>query len=251
MQVFGYVRVSTDTQAEEGVSLDAQQTVITGWAMTKGWSVTEFFVEAAVSGSVPLADRPEGKRLLEALRPGDVVITAKMDRMFRSSRDALNTLEDIKDQGVALHMIDLGGDVINNGVSKLVFTILAAVAENERDRIRERIRDAKQHQKSLGIFSGGRRPFGYDIVELPGGRTENGKPLKNLVPNTAEQATLAQMRKMRAKGATYREIGAAVPGMSDPKTIKRILDRKVDERMLLKPETTPAPRAGKKTARKP
>jgi len=84
---------------------------------------------------------------------------------------------------------------------------------------------------------------------VPGRRTETGKPLKNLVPNTKEQAVLAQMRKMRAKDATYREIGKAV-GMSDPKTVKRILDRKVDERMLLKPETSPAPRAGKKIAHK-
>jgi putative DNA-invertase from lambdoid prophage Rac len=87
----------------------------------------------------------------------------------------------------------------------------------------------KQHQASLGVFSGGRRPFGFDIVEVPGRRTETGKPLKNLVPNTKEQAVLAQMRKMRAKVATYREIGAAV-GMSDPKTVKRILDRKVEGR---------------------
>jgi putative DNA-invertase from lambdoid prophage Rac len=251
MQVFGYVRVSTAEQANTGVSLDTQQQQITGYAMMKGWAVADCFVEAAVSGSVPLADRPEGKRLLERLRPGDVVITAKLDRMFRSAADALATLEAIKEQGVALHMIDLGGDVCGNGISKLVFTILSAVAENERDRIRERIRDVKQHQAALGIFSGGRRPFGYDIVEVPGRRTETGKPLKNLVPNPAEQGTLAQMRKLRAKGATYREISAAFPGMSDPKTVKRILDRKVDERLLMKPETPPAPRAGKKIRSQP
>jgi len=249
MQVFGYVRVSTPEQANTGVSLDTQQQQITGYAMMKGWAVAECFVEAAVSGSVPLADRPEGKRLLEILHPGDIVITAKLDRMFRSASDALGTLEAIKGMGVALHMIDLGGDVTGNGISKLVFTILSAVAENERDRIRERIRDVKEHQKSLGIFSGGRRPFGFDIVEVPGRRTETGKALKNLIPNPEEQAVLAQMRKMRAKDATYREIGAAV-GMSDPKTVKRILDRKVDERMLFrKLETSPAPRAGKKIAR--
>jgi putative DNA-invertase from lambdoid prophage Rac len=250
MQVFGYVRVSTDEQAKEGVSLDAQQQQITAWATIKGWpGVAEFFIEAGVSGSVPLAERPEGKRLLEKLHPGDVVITAKLDRMFRSATDALGTLEAIQELGVSLHMIDLGGDVTGNGISKLVFTILAAVAENERDRIRERIREAKAHMATMGIFSGGRRPFGYDIVEVPGRQNENGKTLKNLVPNTEEQALLAQMRKMRAKDATYREIGAAV-GIADPKTIKRILDRKVDERMLLKPETTPAPRAGKKATLK-
>jgi putative DNA-invertase from lambdoid prophage Rac len=249
MQVVGYVRVSTQEQAEEGVSLDAQQRQIEAWATVKGLDVPTMYVESGVSGSVPLYDRPEGKRLVDSLRPGDVIITAKLDRMFRSATDALATLEEIKAQGVALHMIDLGGDVTGNGISKLVFTILAAVAENERDRIRERIREAKAHMASLGIFSGGRRPFGYEVIEVPGRTNENGKPLKNLVPHPEEQAKLARMRKMRAKGKTYRDIGAA-EGISDPKSVKRILDRKVDERMLMKPETTPATRAGKKMARK-
>jgi putative DNA-invertase from lambdoid prophage Rac len=250
MQVFGYVRVSTQEQAEEGVSLAAQQAQVAAWATVKDLAVPTMYVESGVSGSVPLSERPEGKRLLAALRPGDVIITAKLDRMFRSATDALATLEEIKVQGVSLHMVDLGGDVCGNGISKLVFTILAAVAENERDRIRERIREAKQHQKSLGIFSGGRRPFGYDIVEVPGGRTENGKPLKNLVPNAEEQAKLARMRKMRAKGKTYRDIGKA-EGIKDPKSVLRILGRKIDQRMLLsEPETSPATRAGKKIARK-
>jgi DNA invertase Pin-like site-specific DNA recombinase len=138
---------------------------------------------------------------------------------------------------------------IDDRIFEFARPLLAAVAENERDRIRERIREAKAHMASLGIFSGGRRPFGYDVIEVPGRTNENGKPLKNLVPNAAEQAKLATMRKMRAKKATFREIGAAV-GISDPKTIMRILGRKVDERMLLKPETPPAPGAGKKIARK-
>jgi hypothetical protein len=89
---------------------------------------------------VPLAKRPEGERLLAKVGKGDVVITARLDRAFRSAADALGTLEEMKDQGVALHMIDLGGDVCGNGISKLVFTILSAMGENERDRIRERIR---------------------------------------------------------------------------------------------------------------
>jgi putative DNA-invertase from lambdoid prophage Rac len=224
MQVFGYVRVSTAEQANAGLSLETQRQQITGYAMIKGWTVAEFFVEAGVSGSVPLADRPEGQRLLTTVQPADVVITAKLDRAFRSAADALGTLEQLKDDGIGLHMIDLGGDVTGNGISKLVFTILSAVAENERDRIRERIRDVKRRLASQGIFNGSRRPFGYDIVEMPGRRTEAGKPLKELVPNTREQAMLAKMRKMRSKDATYREIGAAV-GISDPKTVKRILDR--------------------------
>jgi DNA invertase Pin-like site-specific DNA recombinase len=215
MRVFGYCRVSTAEQADEGSSLDTQRQQITGYAMMKGWQVTDFFVEAGVSGSIALAERPEGQRLLSSLRAGDVVITAKLDRAFRSAADALGTLEQLKEDRIALHMIDLGGDVTGNGISKMVFTILAAVAEGERDRIRERIRDAKRHLTAQGVFSGGKRPFGSDIVE--DGDT------KRLVVNAAEQAIIARMRAMRADGATYRTIGTVVG--KGPKTVQRILTR--------------------------
>jgi DNA invertase Pin-like site-specific DNA recombinase len=215
MRVFGYCRVSTMDQADEGSSLASQRQQITGYAMMKGWEVTEFFVEAGVSGSVPLADRPEGQRMLAGLQAGDVVITAKLDRAFRSAADALGTLEQLKEDRVALHMIDLGGDVTGNGISKMVFTILAAVAEGERDRIRERIRDAKRHLTSQGVFSGGKRPFGFDIVA-------DGE-ISRLVPNAAEQAAIARMQAMRKERKTFREIGAAV-GMGH-KTVARVLER--------------------------
>jgi putative DNA-invertase from lambdoid prophage Rac len=177
MKVYGYCRVSTTEQADGGVSLDAQQQQITGYAMMKGWQVAEFFIERAVSGSVPLADRPRGERLLSLAGKGDVIITAKLDRMFRSAADALVTLEEFKAAEVGLHMIDLGGDVCGNGISKMVFTILSAVAENERDRIRERIRDAKRHLASQGIYAGGKRPFGWDVVDASSCRTLMSRPL--------------------------------------------------------------------------
>ena len=61
-------------------------------------------------------------------------------------------LADLKERGVSLHMIDLGGDVTGNGISKLVFTILSAVAEAERDRIRERISVVEADQKARGAY---------------------------------------------------------------------------------------------------
>jgi DNA invertase Pin-like site-specific DNA recombinase len=212
MKVFGYLRVSTSEQAQSGESLDTQKQQIVGYAMMKGWTVDEFFVEAGVSGSVPLADRPEGKRLLAAVKAGDAIVTPKLDRMFRSASDALATLEELKDQGVGLHMIDLGGDVCGNGISKLVFTILSAVAENERERIRERIRDVKRHLAAQGVYNGGKRPFGFDVVE---GR---------LVPNAGEQEALVRMKSMRAEGATFRAIAAA-EGLTSATSVKRIIER--------------------------
>jgi DNA invertase Pin-like site-specific DNA recombinase len=72
-----------------------------------------------------------------------VVIAPKLDRLFRSTLDALKVVEDLKKWCVALHLLDLGGDISDNGLSKLFLTIAAAFAEAERDRIRERIGQSK------------------------------------------------------------------------------------------------------------
>jgi putative DNA-invertase from lambdoid prophage Rac len=216
MRVFGYCRVSTAEQANGGLSLDQQKQQITGYAMIKGWQVAEFFIEPGVSGSVPLADRPEGQRLLAALQPGDVVVAAKLDRAFRSAADALETLEELKKDKIGLHLIDLGGDVCGNGISKLVFTILSAVAENER--IRERVRDAKRHRAEQRLYNGGKRQFGWDVVD---GR---------LVPNATEQAALARAKALREERQSLRKIADTLASefnlkKLDATSVKRILDR--------------------------
>jgi hypothetical protein len=79
MAAYGYVRVSTSRQAEEGESLDVQQRTVAGYALMLGLTVDRMFVERGVSGSVPLSERAEGITLLAALKPGDVLITAKLD----------------------------------------------------------------------------------------------------------------------------------------------------------------------------
>lgn len=211
MKVFGYVRVSTSEQATNGESLETQKAKIIGYAMMQGWEVADIFVEAGVSGSIPLAERPEGQRLLSAAGKGDMIITPKLDRMFRSASDALGTLEELKAQGTGLVMIDLGGDVTGNGISKLVFTILSAVAENERERIRERIREVKRHLASQGVYGGGRTPFGFDVVD--------GK----LVENAEQQAVIRSMIDAKAAGTSIRKIAEA--HSMQPMTVKRILDR--------------------------
>ena len=199
MAVYGYARVSTSRQAEEGESLDVQQRTVAGYALMHGLTVDRMFVERGVSGSTPLADRPQGAALLAALKSADVLITPKLDRMFRSALDALEVLAKLKDRNVCLHMIDLGGDVTGNGISKLVFTILSAVAEAERDRIRERVAQVKQDQKDRGRYLGGKVPFGFRV----GG--DGG-----LEPDATEQALIAHARALRADGATLRAIQAAL-----------------------------------------
>jgi putative DNA-invertase from lambdoid prophage Rac len=82
-------------------------------------------------------------------------------------------------------------------------------------KISERTRDAKRYLSSQGVFIGGSRPFGYDIVE--------DGDVKRLVPNEAEHAVVDRMKAMRQAGSSYRAIGAETG--HQPMTIKRILDR--------------------------
>ena len=199
MAIYGYGRVSTARQADEGESLDVQQRTIAGYALMHGMTVDQVFVERGVSGSVPLGDRPAGAALLEALKAGDVVITPKLDRMFRSALDALDVLAKLKAKSVSLHMIDLGGDVTGNGISKLVFTILSAVAEAERDRIRERVATVKADQKTRGRYLGGKVPFGFGIGD-------DGE----LVPDYAQQEAIRLARAMRQDGKPLRSIQVAL-----------------------------------------
>jgi len=198
MAVYSYLRVSTDRQADEGESLGAQERRTEGYAQMSGFAVDHHFVERGVSGSKPLAERPEGAKLLASLKAGDIVVTPKLDRMFRSANDALANLEALKSKGVHLHMIDLGGDVTGNGIAKLVFTILSAVAEAERDRIRERIADVKKDQRDRGRFLGGSVPFGFTLFD------------GELIEVADQQQAISDMREMRADGASLRTIADAM-----------------------------------------
>jgi putative DNA-invertase from lambdoid prophage Rac len=203
MATYGYCRVSTVLQADEGLSLDVQRRALAGYAMQHGMKLDKVFVERAVSGSKPLATRPQGAKLLDALQTGDAILVPKLDRMFRSALDALNVVKDLRERGIALHMLDLGGDVSSNGISKLVFTILSAVAEAERDRVRERVAEVKRDQRKLNRHLGGLTPFGFRKVPTPPKGAE-------LVPVPEEQEAIKRMVAMRRRGDSLRAIQAAM-----------------------------------------
>jgi putative DNA-invertase from lambdoid prophage Rac len=199
MAVYGYARVSTARQATDGESLDVQRRMIEGYVHMHGLVLNEIVVEEGVSGSVPLNDRPAGGAMLARLKTGDIVIAAKLDRCFRSALDALNVVEQLKARGVKLHLLDLGGDIAGNGLSKLFLTIAAAFAEAERDRIRERVAQTKADQKARGRYLGGKVPFGFRIGD-------DGQ----LVEHKAEQKAIRTMVAMRKKGIALRPIAAAM-----------------------------------------
>ena len=204
-RVFGYCRVSTLLQADSGVSLDEQQRRITAKCLGEDWTLAEMFVERGVSGSTPFGKRPEGGRLLRSLRSGDHVIASKLDRCFRSALDALQVIESFRDRGIHLWCLDLGDDCSGNGISGMIVTIMSAVAEFERQRISERIRDAKAQLRYGNRHQGGKRPFGYQFGETTGrGRA------RDLVPDVAEQAAIADIVAMRETGVTLLAIRDAM-----------------------------------------
>jgi putative DNA-invertase from lambdoid prophage Rac len=193
--VYGYCRVSTLRQAAEGESLDVQRRQIEGYALMHGLTIDGVLVEEGVSGSVPVEQRPIGGQLFAKLERGDIVIAAKLDRLFRSALDALKVVESLKGRGVKLHLLDLGGDISGNGLSKLFLTIAAAFAEAERDRIRERVGQVKADQKARGRFLGGSVQFGYRLGDSGA-----------LVPHEAEQEAIREMVSLKAQGRSLRAI---------------------------------------------
>ncbi len=202
MATYGYIRVSTIAQADNGESLEVQRRKIEARAQEQGWTLDRVFVERAVSGGKPLADRPQGKALLAVLAKDDVLIASKLDRVFRSASDALAIMEGFKRQGVGLYLLDLGGEVTGNGIGAMVFTIMSAVAQFERERIAERITDMKADQKSRGRYLGGAVPFGYRKVA----KREGGKQIKQLEPVPEEQAAIKRLRRLHREGKSLRAI---------------------------------------------
>jgi putative DNA-invertase from lambdoid prophage Rac len=199
MAVYGYVRVSTARQASEGESLEVQKRQIEGYAHMHGLTLASMVIEEGISGSIPVAERPAAGPLFAKLTKGDAVIAPKLDRLFRSALDALKVVEDLRKRGVALHLLDLGGDISGNGLSKLFLTIAAAFAEAERDRIRERIGQVKADQRARGRYLGGKMPFGFR-------RGESGE----LVPHEGEQEAVREMVALRSQGKPLRAIAEAV-----------------------------------------
>ena len=195
MTIYGYTRVSTLKQVNEGESLETQKRQIVGYADSRGWNLSceNIFVEKGVSGGVEFNSRPEGEKLLQVLQAGDILVIPKLDRAFRSTRDAMNVLHFLKENEISVHSLDMG-EVTGSGVGAIIFTILSAFASFERDRVATRIKEVKQRRRADGYFVGGRRGFGFNVVD---GKKE---------PNKEEQKLLKQMKKMKESGKTLRYI---------------------------------------------
>src|SRR4029079_13038508 len=134
-KAYGYCRISLEKMGDD--SLEMQRRIVEAICLAEGFELVVVFSDVA-SGSVPLAQRERGAALLRAVKPGDIIVSLKLDRCFRDTADATATLGDLQRRKIGLYLKDLGGDVSASSVSALVFSLLASVATFERSRIAER-----------------------------------------------------------------------------------------------------------------
>lgn len=159
-----YLRVSTEEQAREGLSLDAQDQRIRAFAASQGWEVTAVYRDDGYSGKD--LRRPEIQRLVSdaSLHRYDVVLVWRLDRLSRRQRDVLWLLEEVfEPQGVGLKSVTEAFDTTTS-FGRAMLGMLAVFAQLEREAIVERSRLGKAQAARMGRWKGGPRPFGlaYD-----------------------------------------------------------------------------------------
>lgn len=159
-----YCRVSTDEQAREGISLDEQQERLKAYCRAMGWSgQVRMYVDDGYSAKN--MERPELKRLLLDVKSGSVsrIMVTKLDRMSRRLLDLLNLIDLFQNYEVSFVSISESFDT-NTPSGRLTLQVLGAVAEFERERIRERVFDNMLHAANSGKWLT-QSPYGYQLID--------------------------------------------------------------------------------------
>lgn len=189
-----YIRVSTEDQATEGVSLDAQRAKLTAWCFANDYQMLEVFVDAGLSGG--RADNRPGLQSAIALACTSkaALVVYSLSRLARSTRDTIAIGEQLDKAGADLVSLSEKIDT-TSAAGKMIFRMLAVMAEFEKDQISERTKMAMNHKKACSERVG-TIPFGFDLAD--DGTT--------LFANVGEQETIEAIRTLRARGLSLRGI---------------------------------------------
>ena len=223
-KAIGYIRVSSDEQANSGFGLVTQETAIRAFAESQGYELIDVISDPGVSGATRPAERPGFGRILELAAEGafSVLLVWKFDRLARQIVYAVTAANELQEtHAVQLRSVTEPIDTAT-AMGRTVFAILAGMAEQERAVITERTFLGRKEKATRGGFAGGSAPLGY-ARDQKGGLVEDGE--------NAE--TVRRIFAMRDEGATLRTIAAElnaekVPtqrgGQWWPATVRYILD---------------------------
>lgn len=163
-RTFAYLRVSTADLTTDNQAMAIQ---------SRGYNIEPHrIVTETISGGVPASKRPGFTGLLAKLERGDTLVVLKLDRLGRDSIDIQQTVRHLTEAGVRLVSLDLGNQDLTSGAGKLLMQMLAAFAEMERDRIRERTREGLERAKAQGKKMG--RPAATKVTKAVAECTAQG-----------------------------------------------------------------------------
>jgi DNA invertase Pin-like site-specific DNA recombinase len=201
VKVVGYIRVSTDRQAEEGLGLEVQEAAIRNWANAEGHRVVVVARDEGVSGS--LEDRPGLDDAFASLRErrADALVVYRLDRLARDLILQEQLLAEAWRLGAQVCSTMAGeagylSDDPDDPSRRFIRQVLGAVAEYERATIVMRLRSGRRRKAEKGGYAYGAPSFGLTA--------QNGA----LEPVEAEQAVLTRIRELRTSGASLRAISA-------------------------------------------
>jgi len=224
MPTVGYIRVSTEDQVKEGVSLENQKSKIQTYCELKDMDLIEIIEDAGISAKN--LRRPGVQKVLRLAQKKkvDAVVVYKLDRIFRSTVDALETTKMFERYGVSFHSIEETLDT-KSAMGRFFFTLTAALAEMERRIIGERTKAALLHKKSHNEKTGGDVPYGYDLT-----------PAGILIKNETEQRVIKSILRLNREGYSLRRICRELEKEGyltkrgnriwQPSTISKILNRR-------------------------
>ena len=188
----GYIRVSTEGQAQDGVSLDAQRAKIEAWCLLNDYQLSAVHVDAGISGKN--CNRPGLQDALTDCRKGSALVVYSLSRLSRSVRDTMDIGDKLAKVGADL--VSLSEKIDTTSASgKMVFRLLAVMNEFERDQISERTKSALQHKKAKGERVGS-VAYGYRL-------DSDGV---TLIEDEDEQLVIAAVHGYRDAGVSLRTI---------------------------------------------
>lgn len=224
-----YLRVSTEKQADSGLSLDAQKAKVIAYAELYDLDLVEVIIDAGVSAKT--LDRPGLSRALDMLAGGEVaaLLVVKLDRLTRSVVDLGTLTERCQREGWALLSVSEQIDT-RSAAGRLVLNVLGSVSQWEREAIGERTAAVMKHKADSGEYTGGWPPFGYRL----------GPDGVRLEQDPGEQAIITEARRLRAAGLSLRKVASELAKQGHRARTGRAFNPASVAKMVGTPATTKA-----------
>lgn len=195
MRVFGYGWA--DEAIEDVINEPRGVSRIREYARRRRWGDCPVQLEDRSAAFQPFQQRPSGGALLATLKKGDALIAAELGDLFRSAVAGSTFLELAKARGVAVHCIDLGGDIMSGKAAEFLQAAVSMLAHFEPSLSRARARTRIQAARKSGRYTGGNAPFGY-VVGADG----------KLKPDPNRRKVVRRILQLKATGLSLRQVAA-------------------------------------------